>query len=319
MQVGTSIPPKVSVVMPAWNADRTIKYAVESVLGQTYRDLELLVCNDASHDDTSKILSSFTDDRLRVLHNNTNLGEGGARDRAIAGARGEWLAVIDADDVWLPERLEKLIAALDSQTDVMVFDDIYDCHDAPEGLVKWRRLRGRRAFGADGKGPVRVAFQDYIRQRRLLIKPLFPARAVSDMGLCHSSRRFGADTEYFLRLIVEGLQLVYVPEAMYLYRITPGSMSANPKRNELMLGVLKQAKERMPLDPSDSRALEVKIASVQRDMSYASFLQVLKGQKWPAVFAMLRKNPVLLLEFVARLSEDVPYRLHRWLHQADGR
>jgi len=166
---------------------------------------------------------------------------------------------------------------------------------------------------------VRVTFQDYIRQRRLLIKPLFPARLVSNAGIRHSARRFGADTEYFLRLIEEGLQLVYVPQAMYLYRITPGSMSANPQRNELMLGVLKQAKKRMALESEGLQALKNKIASVQRDMRYAPFLQALQEQRWSVVFEMLRKHPALLLKFIARLSEDVPYRMHRWLHQAEGR
>jgi succinoglycan biosynthesis protein ExoO len=234
-------------------------------------------------------------------------------------ARGKWLAFIDADDAWLPNRLEKMIAAAGSRNDVIVFDDIIDCHDSPEGLVQWRRMRGRRAFGADGKGSVKVAFQDYIRQRRLLIKPLFPARIVSDAGLRHSACRFGEDTEYFLRLIEQGLQLVYVPEAMYLYRITQGSLSANPRHNELMLKVLTQARERMALSPAEIRALEDKIAGVQRDMRYAPFLQALKGQKWLVVFEMLRKHPGLLLEFIARLPKNVPYRLHRWLHQAEGR
>jgi len=318
MEDGASLPPKVSVVMPAWNADRTIKDAVESVLRQTYRDLELVVCDDASQDGTSQILSSFTDTRLRVLRNNTNHGPGGARDRAIAVARGEWLAVIDADDAWLPDRLEKLIAAADSQTDVMVFDDIYDCHDTNEGLVQWRRIRGKRAFGGDGDKPVRVAFQDYIRLRRLLIKPLFPSRVVSDACLRHSARCFGEDNEYFLRLIEEGLQLIYVPDAMYLYRITPKSMSANPQ-HEVMLEVYTQAKERMTLEPADLRAMEEKINSVQRDVLYAPFLQALKGFKWLMVFEMLGKHPVLLLEFIARLPENVSYRLHRWLNQAEGR
>ena len=318
MRGSALLPPKVTVVMPAWNAERTIKLAVESVLEQTFRDFELVVCDDASQDGTLKILSSFTDSRLCVVHNDTNLGVGAARDRAIAEARGQWLAVIDADDAWLPNRLERLVAVAGARSNVMVFDDIIDCHDSPEGLVQWRRIRGKRAFGADGKNPVRVAFQNYIRQRRLLIKPLFPAQAVSDVGLHHSVCRFGEDNEYFLRLIEEGLQLVYVPEAMYLYRITPGSMSANPQ-HEVMLEVYTQAKERMTLEPADLRALEDKITSVQRDILYAPFLQALKGLKWLMVLEMLRKHPVLLLEFIARLPENVAYRLHRWLHQAEGR
>ena len=317
---GISDRPAVSVVLAVFNGARTIREAVESVLDQTFSDFELLIWNDGSTDQTATIVTRYSDPRVIILGGPENTGAGLARDAAINVARGKWIAFIDADDAWLPTRLERLMAAAGTRKDVMVFDDIMDCHDSSGGLVQWRRIRGRRAFGAVGGVPVDVGFQDYIRQRRLLIKPLFPAQVVFTAGLHHSSYRFGEDTEYFLRLIEQGLQLIYVPEALYLYRSTAGSLSANPRRNELMLEVLVQARERMVFDtPDDMMAMDDKITGVRREIRYAPFLQALKGQKWRAAIEMLREHPGLLAEFLVRMQEYVPYRLHRWLHQAWGR
>ena len=242
---GLSIRPAVSVVLAVFNGARTIREAVESVLAQTFRDFELLIWNDGSTDDTASIVSTYSDPRIVMMGGAENIGPGFARDAAINVARGKWIALIDADDAWLPTRLERLTAAAGTRGDVMIFDDIMDCHDSSGGLVQWRRMRGKQAFGAVGGAPVPVGFKDYIRQRRLLIKPLFPAQTVFAAGLHHSSCRFGEDTEFFLRLMEQGLQLIYVPEALYLYRFAAGSLSTNPRRNELMLEVLVKARGRM--------------------------------------------------------------------------
>ena len=78
--------PSVSVVMPVYNGTRTLGESVNSVLSQTHRDFELIICNDASTDGTGIILENIRDERVRVIHNESNLGEGLARDRAIAAA-----------------------------------------------------------------------------------------------------------------------------------------------------------------------------------------------------------------------------------------
>lgn len=111
---------RVSVVVPAFNAERTIEAAVESVLAQTHSDFELIVCDDASADKTPDIVLSYADERVRLVKNTRNLGEGSSRDKAIAAAHGEWIAVLDADDAWSPDRLEKLTQVAASHPGCMV-------------------------------------------------------------------------------------------------------------------------------------------------------------------------------------------------------
>ncbi|MEL7450059.1 MAG: glycosyltransferase [Pseudomonadota bacterium] len=111
--------PKVSVVMPAYNVARFIEGAIENVLAQSYTDFELLIVNDGSTDDTVARCQQFTDARIRIV-NQANRGLAGARNSGIREARGQYLAFLDADDLWHPDKLALHVAHLDSQPAVGV-------------------------------------------------------------------------------------------------------------------------------------------------------------------------------------------------------
>jgi glycosyltransferase involved in cell wall biosynthesis len=104
--------PLVSVVVPAWNAERTLKETLESVAAQTYRNLEILVVDDGSTDGTADIAADFCagEPRARLIRT-INGGVAAARNHAIVGAAGEWIAPLDADDLWHPTKVEKQVAA----------------------------------------------------------------------------------------------------------------------------------------------------------------------------------------------------------------
>jgi GT2 family glycosyltransferase len=106
--------PRVSVLMTTWNGAATIRASIASLLAQSFRDFELLVVDDGSTDDTAAILAGIGDPRLRVLRPERNLGIVGARNFGFAACRGEYLAVLDHDDLALPERLARQVAHLDA-------------------------------------------------------------------------------------------------------------------------------------------------------------------------------------------------------------
>jgi hypothetical protein len=110
--------PKVSVLMPAYNAERYVRPAVESVLAQSFRDYELLAIDDASTDSTLEILRSYEDSRLRMLRNPRNLGVLGSLQAGLAAARGSLVARFDADDLCDPRRLEQQVEYMDSHPEV---------------------------------------------------------------------------------------------------------------------------------------------------------------------------------------------------------
>lgn len=99
---------KVSVVMPAFNSAATLYEAVESVRRQTYLDWELLIVDDCSSDETEVVLDKIKemrDGRIRILRNHVNQGAAASRNRALREATGRWIAFLDSDDIWLPEKL----------------------------------------------------------------------------------------------------------------------------------------------------------------------------------------------------------------------
>jgi Glycosyltransferases involved in cell wall biogenesis len=105
-----SATPKVSVITPAYKAARYIGQAIESVQAQTLTDWEMIIVDDASPDETTQVVQRYLDDpRIQLLQNEQNMGAGYTRNRALDVAQGEWIAVLDADDWYAPQRLEKLV------------------------------------------------------------------------------------------------------------------------------------------------------------------------------------------------------------------
>jgi glycosyltransferase involved in cell wall biosynthesis len=115
-------PPKVSIVMTAYNAEKYVRAALDSILAQTFRDFEFIIVDDGSTDATPDILATYarSDPRVRILRNEKNLSVPASANRGFAAARGDYIARMDADDVSFPERLEKQVAFLDAHPDFIM-------------------------------------------------------------------------------------------------------------------------------------------------------------------------------------------------------
>ena len=114
------IRPRVSVLMTIYNAELYLKEAIDSVLTQTFSDWELIAVENGSTDQSMEVLSTFDDPRVRVFAFQENIGRTPALRYAFKQARGEYIAILDADDVALPERLERQVEFLDSYADVVL-------------------------------------------------------------------------------------------------------------------------------------------------------------------------------------------------------
>jgi len=102
----------ISVVIPTFNRQNTISYCLDSVLAQTYKDIEVIVVDDHSTDNTVSIVCSYPDSRVRCVVLEKNSGAQTARNRGILEAKGDWIAFNDSDDEWLPDKLEKQVSVL---------------------------------------------------------------------------------------------------------------------------------------------------------------------------------------------------------------
>ncbi|MCB6992805.1 glycosyltransferase [bacterium 210820-DFI.6.37] len=113
----------VSVIMPSWNTGKFIAESIQSVIDQTYKTWELLIVDDCSTDNTDEIVASFHDERIKYFKNKKNCGAALARNKAMREAQGEWIAFLDSDDLWMPEKLEKQIGFMNEKNCVFSYHD----------------------------------------------------------------------------------------------------------------------------------------------------------------------------------------------------
>jgi glycosyltransferase involved in cell wall biosynthesis len=211
------MPPRISVIVPAYNCGPYIKTAVSSVLGQTFADLEVIVVDDGSTDSTVQELSSFSDPRLIVLRHSTNQGVSRATNTGLKRARGEYLAVLAADDEWLPAKLERQLVDLESSRNV----------DASYTWIQHMDVHGNRLptierndLGAD---PVFTLVTS--RQIKLACTLLIRRSAVTRTAPIDPRLRTNEDWEYLLRLALAGVRFAGVREPLTLVRLRSGSLS----------------------------------------------------------------------------------------------
>jgi glycosyltransferase involved in cell wall biosynthesis len=117
--------PSVSIVIPTYNRAGHIGQAIQSVLAQTFEDFEVLIVDDASTDNSEEIILGFNDGRILYLRRNNNGGAAAARNTGIQAARGEFIAFLDSDDEWAPDKLEKQLAKFNSaeRSTALVYSD----------------------------------------------------------------------------------------------------------------------------------------------------------------------------------------------------
>ncbi len=137
-------PPLVSVIMPTYNVEKYVEEAVNSILNQTFPDFEFIIVDDGSTDRSTEILRSYTDSRIQLLFNKKNEGNYPARNRGCRLAKGKYIAVMDADDIALPERLEKQVEFMEQNTDVLACGTAYRLMDRNRVIVEpteWDDIR----------------------------------------------------------------------------------------------------------------------------------------------------------------------------------
>lgn len=139
----------VSIIMPSYNTANFISETIESVLAQTYSNWELIIVDDCSTDDTDAVVCPYlADDRIRYLKNEKNSGAAVSRNRALREARGKWVAFLDSDDLWFPEKLEKQISFMKNKGYHFSYTNYIEMNEdsAPNG----RRITGPKKITKHG-------------------------------------------------------------------------------------------------------------------------------------------------------------------------
>ena len=213
----------ISVVIPVYNGEKTVKETIESVLKQTFSDFELLIINDGSKDSTLKIVSEIRDPRLKVF-SYTNAGLSVTRNRGISLAKGEYISFIDADDLWTSDKLESQLKALQENPQAAV---AYSWTDHIDECGQFLRSGPQQTFNGDVYA--RLLLEDFIGNGS---NPLIRAQAFAEVGNFDESLLAVEDWDMWLRLAAR-YHFVAVPSPQILYRVFVNSMSFNVRKMEV--------------------------------------------------------------------------------------
>ena len=219
--------PTVSIIMNVRNGAATLRAALESALAQTYRDWELIVWDDCSSDDSAKIVSEFNDPSIYYFLAPQQTALGQAREFAVRQARGEWLAFLDQDDIWLPRKLELQIAPTDSPEVGLVYGRTLCFY--PSG-----RQRDYDQFHEFSKLPEGDIFAELLSRGCFIAmsSALIRRSAIEETGGVPAHIHISPD--YFWYLAVSRRHSARaVQEVVCRYRVHPGSMTRLYRRESL--------------------------------------------------------------------------------------
>ena len=228
----------ISVVVPAWRAEKTLAAALDSVLAQTWRETEVLVVDDASPDGTLALAESYAarDPRVRVIAQKENGGVSRARNRGVREARGEWIALLDSDDLWMPEKLERQMALAAQHPEAGLFftgsafisedDRKYGYTLSVPERVNYRRLLG----------------QNVISCSSVLVRRELMERCPMGNDAIHE------DFAVWLKILREEPWAYGVNEPLLVYRLSRSSKSGNKhKAARMTFGTYRYVRVPLPL------------------------------------------------------------------------
>lgn len=208
--------PKISVIMPAYNMERYIEEAIRSVMAQTVSDWELLVLDDCSEDATCSIVETLAaeDERIRLIRMECNSGVAAVRNRGFELSRGDFVALLDSDDVWCPEKLEKQLQRLE-HTGADIAYCSYGVIDADSNQTR-----------NDYTVPERTDFEAMLRENEIGCSTVLLRRKIVE--------KYRFDTDFFhedyllwLRLLQDGYTAAGCSEVLVKWRYIASSRSFN--------------------------------------------------------------------------------------------
>jgi succinoglycan biosynthesis protein ExoO len=289
----------VSVIVANFNGAGQIEAALQAIQRQTLKSLEILVVDDASTDDSVDRVERMakTDSRIRSLALSSNGGPAAARNSGLDAATGEWTAIVDADDLIHPQRLEQLLQTAEADGADMIADDLLQFHD-DQPRANHRFLRGRRA-----DGPTWIPLDNYLDETLLLrspanlgyLKPVIRTSAWRTSGVRYDERlRIGEDDDLICRLLAAGLRYRLVPNLSYFYRRHASSTSHRLSLAAVTRMADQEAGFRLGLERSGGKvpaALDRRRDAIADAAGFVQLIEALKRRAPVAALCIALRRP----------------------------
>ncbi len=308
-----SVMPEISVIMAAYNAAKHIGESIKSVLKQTYQNFEFIIVDDASTDETERIIEGYNDRRIKVIKNVENIGPAKSRNKAIAVSRGRFIAIMDADDISLPHRFETQINILVSNPDCA--------------------LVGSSAYMIDEDGTyksiINVKVHDDEIRKCILQNNCFVhgsvmirRNAMLDMGGYNDRFKYSHDYDLWLR-IIERYRVGNLPEPLYCWRLSSTQISSAKKTNQnnyaelakreacervvlKILSVISFLEARLLLQDVNSNEIAEKLKNIKKYLNFSK-----KDIKNPELDCYTVESiPIINTYFNDEFSDECKYELN---------
>ena len=209
--------PLVSVIIPAYNAEKIVRFTLDSVINQTYKNLEIIIVNDCSKDRTLDVLNEYAkkDKRIKVMSNEKNSGVAETRNNALKSATGDYIAFVDADDVWNIEKIEK-------QLNFMTENNYKLTYTSVQFIDNDGNLTGQKFIV-----PEEVTFNKLLKQNVITLSSAMISKEVLGERVFHDDH-LHEDFIMWLEILKSDVEKAYgIKEVLVDYRLTPGSKSRN--------------------------------------------------------------------------------------------
>ncbi len=255
--------PKVTVLMSAYNAEKYLNEAINSILNQTYKNFEFLIINDASKDKTLEIINSYKDNRIVVIRNKKNIGLTKSLNKGLKNAKGEFIARQDADDVSFPHRLQKQVTYLDRNKSIGLLGSAWRLIDN-----NGKTIQDCSAY--DGKNAVHFICHGSVMIRKACIL---------NIGCYREIFKYAQDYDLWLR-ISEICGIANLKEPLYKLRLHSESVSRVKKAEQELLASLiiqlseerkKNGKDRFyELDEKKARKIidqRIKLSGIRKNIA----------------------------------------------------
>lgn len=207
---------KVSVITPVYNAEKNIAKMLDSVLNQTYSNIELVLVDDCSSDKSSKIISDYKKKYSNIIYfrHDKNLGAGAARNKALELASGQYVAFLDSDDIWYPQKIKKQISLIEKTKTPFCYTAIEMIDENDRIIKKKRKIKTTCTYKYLLKNTI-IATSSVVIDRNVLGDFRMPLR------------RGGQDYATWLKLLRNNVIAYGINEALVKYRVSKNSLSSN--------------------------------------------------------------------------------------------
>ena len=312
---------RISVIIAAHNAAAYIGRAILSALGQTGCSVEVLVVDDLSSDDTAVVVQNIAadDGRVRLIRAGTNQGPGFARNLALDAAQGEWIAVLDADDAFLPWRLSNLLEMAERMSADVVSDNLLVRPSS--GVEQAHPMFSKNWID----GPKVLTLSDFVngnfgrRDRERIaygmMKPVIRRQALEKTGLRYEISRFAEDYILAVRLLAGQSRWIVHPDAGYEYTQRPDSMTMVSRASDIEAFIEAErrvlSEVRGGQDKATVALLERHLKTIEMGYAWSRFVTAVKARDVSRAASTWLESPSTMGHIAGEIVRHAPRMAER--------